>query len=271
MDYQTFEPSATVSSFVKCYWTLDAPNLEKPEKQCIVPDGCIEMIFHYGDRYLQYKEHGSCILQPPCFVFGQITKTLEIEPIGETGIFAVRFQPDGFIPFASIPLKKMENRAVPLQELFGKDAAKLEANVLNALTSEDRITIIEAFLMDRLITPNSIDRMIKSSVKTILNLEGKLSVTELSKTVNNNRRQLERRFSAVIGLSPKQMAKIIRLQAVINTMLSKDFDSLTALAYEGDYFDQAHFIKDFKEFTGVSPKKFYSDHLKMSSLFISTK
>ena len=92
MDYQTFEPNPTVNSFVKCYWTLVAPKEVIPQKQRIVPDGCMEMIFHHGDLFRQYAANGSFILQPRCFVFGQITTPLEIVPTGETGIFAVRFQ-----------------------------------------------------------------------------------------------------------------------------------------------------------------------------------
>ncbi|SFH35977.1 helix-turn-helix domain-containing protein [Pedobacter insulae] len=267
MDYQTFEPSNLVNSFVKCYWTLDIEKQDPPEKQRIVPDGCMEMIFHLGDHYIQYQSNGQTIEQPNCFVFGQITKPLEIEPAGITSIFAVRFHPDGFTSFATLPLKQMENKAVSISELFGNEGLELQLKVVNALTTQKRITIIEDFLMSRLLAPELVDRMIKSSVKTILKLKGQLSVSELSEKANINRRQLERRFADTIGLSPKQLAKIIRIQVTLNTMLNRDFESLTSLAYKNDYFDQAHFIKDFKEFTGVNPKKFYSDNLKMSSLF----
>ncbi len=88
---------------------------------------------------------------------------------------------------------------------------------------------------------------------------GQLQVYELSKQININRRQLERKFSSTIGLSPKQLSKTIRLQATLKMLLNKQFTSLTALAYEGDYYDQAHFIKDFKEFTGLTPKEFYGE------------
>lgn len=267
MDYQTFEPNPLINSFVKCYWTLHAPKEANPEKQRIVPDGCMEMIFHHGDLYKQYTEDGGYLLQPRCFVFGQITKTLEIQPRGVTAIFAVRFQPDGFVPFANIPLKQLENNAVSLSKLFGDEGLDLEHKIIAALTTQDRIAIIESFLMNRLMASETIDRMITSSVKTILDLKGQLSVMEIADAVDINRRYLERRFSTVIGLSPKQLAKIVRLQSTIHTMLSKNVDNLTVLAYESNYFDQAHFIKDFKEFTGVSPKKFYSNHLKMSNLF----
>ncbi len=125
-------------------------------------------------------------------------------------------------------------------------------------------------MLSRLTNTGIIDRIIKSTVETILTANGQLSVDELSKQTNINRRQLERKFSSAIGLSPKQLSKTIRLQATLKMLLNKQFTSLTALAYENDYYDQAHFIKDFKDLTGFTPKEFYGDKLKMSSLFYGT-
>ncbi len=267
MSYKTYEPNIDLAAFVKCYWTLDLPKEDTPEKQRIVPDGCMEMIFEHGDPYRQYRSNGSFFIQPKCCVFGQITEPLEIEPTGETGIFAVRFHPEGFIPFATIPIVEMENRPVTLDELFREDGIRLEKAMLSAPETVDRIRIIEAFLLERLSSPESIDRVAKASVALMFELNGQLSVDELSDQLNINRRQLERKFSVAIGLSPKQLSKIIRLQSTLKMIANNQFTSLTAVAYEGNYYDQAHFIKDFKEFTGVSPKQFYANNLKMSKLF----
>jgi transcriptional regulator GlxA family with amidase domain len=130
---------------------------------------------------------------------------------------------------------------------------------------------VEKFLLEKLVTPESIDRVAKSSVEVMLSLNGQLSVKELSEQLNISKRQLERKFSSIIGLSPKQLSKIIRLQATLKMLANHQFTSLTSVAYEGDYYDQAHFIKDFKEFTGLSPKKFYANNLKMSALFLDSE
>jgi AraC-like DNA-binding protein len=270
MNYQTFEPSQGLSPFVKCYWTLESPKEENPQKQTIVPDGCMEMIFHYGDLYKQYMENGNSIAQPRCFVIGQLTKPLEIEPTGETGIFAVRFHPEGFLPFATIPIKEMENRPISLKRLFGKSGQEIEKKILGTDSVSEKISGIETFLSDRLTDTDTIDRIIKLTVETILSTNGRLPIDKLSRLININRRQVERKFSSTIGLSPKQLSKIIRLQATLRTLLNKKFTNLTDLAYEGEYYDQAHFIKDFKEFTGLTPKEFYHNDLKMSSLFYGT-
>jgi AraC-like DNA-binding protein len=268
MNYQTFEPCNELSTLIKCYWTLESPKEETPEKQIIVPDGCMEMIFHYGDLYRQYMENGTSIIQPKCFVFGQLTRPLEIEPTGETGIFSVRFHSNGFLPFTTIPIKDMENRTVSLVEMFEKDGIDIEQKILTATSTSERIQLIEAFLLHRLTDIKTIDRIVKSTVDMILTANGQLSVEELSKQTRINRRQLERKFSSAIGLSPKQLSKTIRLQATLKMLLGKKFTSLTSLAYVNEYYDQAHFIKDFKELTGFTPKEFYGNNLKMTSFFI---
>lgn len=270
MKYQTYKPDKNLDAIVKCYWVLESPKEAIRQKQRIVPDGCMEMIFHYGDPYKQYLENGGHIIQPRCFVFGQITRPLEIEPTGTTGIFAVRFYPQGFIPFTTADQKNMENKAVPLDVLLGSDGIGIAANILSAKTTEERITCIESFLVNRLNHPDQIDRMVKTIVDTIVTGNGQLSVEELSEEININRRQLERKLFRAIGLSPKQFSRIIRLQATLKLLLSKQFTSFTDLAYEGAYYDQAHFIRDFRAFTGLTPKEFYGDHHKMSALFYGT-
>ena len=271
MNYQIFEPNKDLTTFIKCYWTLESPKDDTPSKQTVIPDGCMEMIFHYGDLYKQYTENGNCIIQPKCFVIGQLTKLLEIESTGKTDIFSVRFHPEGFLPFATIPLKKMENTAFSLEEIFGNDGIDIEQKMLNTNSPTEKIKLIETFLLNRLTDNETVDRIVKSAVETILTANGQLTIDELSKQTSINRRQLERKFSASIGLSPKQLSKTIRLQVTLKILLNKNFTSLTALAYENEYYDQAHFIKDFKEFTGLTPKEFYEDSLKISSLFYGTK
>ena len=94
-----------------------------------------------------------------------------------------------------------------------------------------------------------------------------MGVVELADKMNINRRNMERRFTSAVGLSPKQLSRVARLQATVKMLDEKQYNSLTSLAYENGYYDQAHFIKDFKEFTGLSPKSFFSENLKLTTLF----
>ncbi|NJN33613.1 MAG: AraC family transcriptional regulator, partial [Saprospiraceae bacterium] len=223
--------------------------------------------FHYGDTYKHYPNDSTPVILPKCFLIGQLTRPYIVEPLGVTGSFVVRFHPNGFLPFSTIPLKDMENTAVSLDKLFGKEGKEIGEKILNAQATSERIHLIETFLLKRLTNKQTIDTIVKSTVETILNANGQFSVNNLSQLNNINRRQLTRKFSSIIGLSPKQLSKTIRIQATLKKLLTKDVTSLTDLAYENEYFDQAHFIKDFKEFTGLTPKEFYGEDLKMSLIF----
>jgi AraC-like DNA-binding protein len=262
-----FEPNSELAEFVKCYWTLESTKEDTPIKNTIVPDGTMKLIFHYGDTYRHHPKKGESIILPKCFLIGQLTKPYIVEPLGITGSFVVRFQPNGFLPFATIPIKEMKNTAVPLDKLFGRKGEEIGEKILNAKSTSERIKLIETFFFNRLVDQQTIDNIVKSTVDTILNANGQFSVNEFSKHNNINRRQLTRKFSSTIGLSPKQLSKTIRIQATLKSLLNKEVKSLTALAHQNEYFDQAHFIKDFKGFTGLTPKEFYGEDLKMSLIF----
>jgi AraC-like DNA-binding protein len=264
---KTYEPNIELTEFVKRYWTLDGEKENIPLKNTIVPDGTMKLIFHYGDTYKHHSQNGEITILPKCFLIGQLTKPYVIEPVGVTGSFVIQFKPNGFLPFSSIPIKEMENKAVPLDILFGEDGKKLGEQILNANSTHERIQIIETFLFKQLAKTKTIDNIVKSTVETIFNRNGQFSVNEFSENNKINRRQLARKFSSAIGLSPKQLAKTIRIQSTLKVLLNEEITSLTDLAYENEYFDQAHFIKEFKEFTGLTPKEFFGDDLKMSLIF----
>ncbi|MGZ8558657.1 MAG: DUF6597 domain-containing transcriptional factor [Chitinophagaceae bacterium] len=267
MNYQVYIPSTTLQQFVKCFWTLDDSGIEKPARQRVLPDGCMEMIFHYGDLYQQYFEGGSCIIQPRSFVFGQITSYIEIAPIGITGLVAARFLPDGLTPFLDIPISTLDNKAVSIIEVFGDKGKLLEEKVIAAKDISERIKLIETFLLSRLADPQIIDTIAKNCVDIIFQTQGQMSMTELSGKLKINRRNIERKFVSAIGMGPKQLSKVVRMQATLKMMKQKRFSSLTSIAYENGYYDQSHFIKEFKEFTGMSPKLFFSDNLTLATLF----
>ncbi len=271
MNYQVYEPVPELQPFVKCIWTLEEEKNSSPVRQRIVPDGCMEMIFHYGDLYRQYFEDGTSIIQPRSFIFGQITKFIEIAPTGVSGVVAARFLPDGLMPFLNIPVSALENRAVDLADIFGEKGKQLESTVITATNNQQRIELISSFLLSLLADPKTIDTITKTCVEVILASQGQLNVIELADKMNTNRRNLERKFTAAIGMSPKQLSRAVRLQATLKMLEQKKFGSLTSLAYENGYYDQAHFIKDFKEFTGISPKLFFTDNMKFAALFASAE
>lgn len=271
MDYQTFEPHPDLRSLVNCYWTLKVPADAEKNRQRIVPDGCIEMAFILGDDIKRYTSGDQYILQPRAMVLGQIIDPFYIEPTGYVDTFAIRFYPYGFANFVTVPIKELANKETPLSSLFEEKACKkLEGEIVRATDVKERIAIIERFLFDMQQEGPTIDKLVKSTVDALLSSKGSASIRTILQGDLSRRRQLERNFTRQIGLSPKQFGKVIRLQTALKMLLSQEGETLTEIAYESEYYDQAHFSKDFKEFTGTNPKTFLEDkHHLLSSLFYS--
>lgn len=258
MNYQIYQPHPDLASLVKCYWTLEVPAAVEAQRQRIIPDGCLEMAFILGDDIKRYTSDNEFVIQPRSMVLGQITEAFFIEPTGYVNCFAIRFYPYGLANFLSTPIKELANKETPLIGLFGEETAKaLEQKISAAANVESRITIIENFLFMKLNEQISIDNIVMATIDTMFSTRGNISIKDMLKDDKSKRRQLERKFTAQVGISPKQLCKVIRLQAVLKMMLNQGSESLSQIAYDSDYYDQSHFIKDFKAFTGMTPKEFF--------------
>lgn len=161
MNYHTFKPHKDLESIVKFYWTLEVPFDIKNKKQQIVPDGCIEMIFNFGDKIKRYTSENDFILQPNAIVMGQRTKSHYILPVGNVDTFAICFYPIGFGNFTETTLEKLVNKETPIEKLFGQEEAnKLEKQVIHAIDTQQRINIIETFLLRKLNLKNTISNIV---------------------------------------------------------------------------------------------------------------
>jgi hypothetical protein len=269
MDYQTYSPSADLASLINCYWTLEVPADFNAPKQRIVPDGCIEMAFILGDDIKRYTSEDEFLLQPRAMVLGQTMEPFYIQPTGYVNTFAIRFYPYGFANFVSVPIKTLANKETPLTSLFEENIAiELEQTIIQAANTKERIEIISSFLLNQLSHQSTIDQIVKTTVDALLTTNGNTPIASILQEKPSTRRQLERKFAKQIGVSPKQLAKVIRLQAALKMLLNKEDESLTHIAYESEYYDQAHFNRDFKEFTGTNPAAFIkNDQMALSSIF----
>ncbi|MFM9946648.1 MAG: DUF6597 domain-containing transcriptional factor [Saprospiraceae bacterium] len=269
MNYKTYKPHKDLESIVKFYWTLEVPFDPKNQKQKIVPDGCIEMTFNFGDKIKRYTSETDFFLHPNAMVMGQRTKSYFILPAGNVDTFAICFYPIGFINFVNTPLEDLVDKETPISELFGQaEAYELEQQMTQAIDAQQRIDIIETFFLKKLNEKTTISNIVKSTVDALLKTNGTTPINVLLKNEISKRRQLERHFKKQIGISPKQLGKAIRLQTTLNLLLNKKSEKLTDIAYESDYFDQNHFIKDFKDLVGITPKEFLdNEHMALSALF----
>lgn len=170
------------------------------------------------------------------------------------GTVLVYFTEVGFSHFASHPAHELFNLSVSLDEIFDRNRVEeLEEKLSQAASDKQRIHLVERFLLSQLRDIHT-DRLIVEAVKLIYQSRGTIQVKELNERLFISQSPFEKRFRKVVGTTAKKFAAIVRFNAVLNNLHGTK--TLTELCYENHFFDQAHFIKNFKQFTGDTPENF---------------
>jgi AraC-like DNA-binding protein len=140
-------------------------------------------------------------------------------------------------------------------ELTGFSAGDINDQLLGAKTEPDRLTLLTNFLIARLQKAKSRDRLIEESLNIIHKNIGLITVGTLLKRLNISERQFERRFRQTVGISPQFYIRVKRFNEAVKLMKTRQFEKLTDIAYALNFYDQSHFIRDTKAFSGNTPKR----------------
>jgi AraC-like DNA-binding protein len=268
MQYKIIKPSRVLKPYIRNYWVLDSDNINQAgNKQRIFPHGCMELNIYYRDKFIQINNQSKTTLTNST-ITGQGNSFKDLVPTGKVGIFSVIFEPLGAAMFFRIPLDKLGHDSIPLETITGRDASDLEEQIAEAGSIENMANIMENFLHKRLIE-NKLHYHIRlsESIKKINDKFGNENLKELSGITCLSPKQFERNFSSFTGTKPKQFMRIIRFQAALYKKQIDPQINLTNLAYDCGYYDQAHFTKEFKSFTGIAPKTYFSENTSFSDYF----
>jgi len=269
LTYKEIKPAQQLAKYIKCFWILEGTGPQLAEREKIYPDGCTEWMFHYGDFIRQYKDGTIYIPQQRSFIYGQITQFVQIVPAGKVGILGVRFHPAGIWPFLQLNMNALTDTQADASEIFGPEIKHLEERIMQEPSELNKVAILEQSLLQKLSCIRNVDGLINDSIERINASKGNIRITALAKRYAISLRHLERRFTSVIGLSPKMYSRIVRFKNIHTDIRYSNQKNLTTLAYDNGYFDQAHFIKEFEAFTGEKPSHLLAIKDSFSDKFIS--
>ncbi|MCI0573186.1 MAG: helix-turn-helix domain-containing protein [Myxococcaceae bacterium] len=170
------------------------------------------------------------------------------------GVVLAMFHPAGATQFFAEPLHELFDATVALDQLVQRgDVDRVASQVADAADHAERVAALEAFLVARM-RPQQPDRLVATAVGAIHEARGGIRIGALAKALAISQDPLEKRFRRVVGASPKQFASLLRLRYVVDAY--RPGASLTRLALDAGYFDQSHFIREFRAVTGEAPGRF---------------
>jgi len=243
-----------LAPFVKCVWSLesDGPIRDAPRER-ILPDSCVELVFHFHDPYRSHFANGESALQPRSFVVGQMRRFLEIEPAGRAGLVAVRFLARGAYLFFHRPLSEVAAGVVDLDDLWRARAREWTERIALANGMAARVRLIEQRLLALLRENGRTEPSVDRALQLIEASRGQVRVNDLAAEIGVSCRHLARQFQRAVGLSPKEFGRISRFLHALQLLSGGSHRALTDVALECGFFDQAHFNHEFRELAGMTP------------------
>lgn len=257
LKYSTFNPSEAVKDVVRFYWLLES---DEPYTHHAMAGPCPELLFHYRGRFHEVFDNGG---SEPSFVSGISAPTTLPRKftIDEGfGMFGIYLYPHAIPVLFDVPANELTNQMVDLDRLSKTLGPAFEDRMMNSNSTRERIQVAESFILRRLQQKHMHRLPVVEAMKLVLHARADLKVKELSSLFSISERQLQRQFVRYTGFTPQQFLRISRFQKALH-LYGSDGMRLTDIALECGYTDQSHFIRDFKQFSGISPKKYFKEKI----------
>lgn len=247
-------PDKPLQPWVECYWHVQLYTGMEGKRETIMPNGKVEMIFalegdyRVGNRRTYRMKHA--------WLSGLQEEPLHIEYSGASNLIGIRFHPSGLFPFLQIPISETANEVEPLEMIWGSFADEIFESLSETGTIEDIFSKLDVFLHRKIIPAKENQHSVIKKVIDEICFRQAHSFSLIAEEMGYSERHLNRLFKDMTGISPKLMARIFRFEKA-SKQLFKGTDSGNAADFlELGYYDQSHFIREFKRFSGMTPGEY---------------
>lgn len=228
MAYREKPSIPRLTPYVECVWT-HGPSCEPTR---VLPDTCIDLVFSRATG-LQFV--------------GSMTRALRVEPCAAM-VLGIRLRAGAVCSLLGIPVREMSDQVISFAALSGKFGRALEESLQNATSADTALCLLQSALQPlRPLSP------VQCAIAHLANNAGYVRLDETAQRANLSIRQFRRHCIEETGLSPKHLARIGRFRRVCSLITASRFHAWADLAAESGYYDQAHLIHDFTEFSGLTP------------------
>jgi methylphosphotriester-DNA--protein-cysteine methyltransferase len=247
VSYEEHEPPPGLETHAECFWTVRSDRGLAEHHGRVLPDGCVDLIFDFGDR-----AEGPGIPGSRSYVVGTMTEALLVRRTGRADMLAVRFRPGGAHAFLRMPLGDLTDRSVALDEL-GEPWRSLARRIHEAPEVERR-TVLADVLAGSFRPEPAVEQLVHGAWSRIVATAGALPVRALADGLGVGERRLQRLFRERVGLTPKEAGRYARFRAALGRLRRRPAAPLGRVGLEAGYYDQPHFIREFSRFAGLPPE-----------------
>lgn len=256
--YQEFKPSLQLTPYVECYWlhSFDGDTQEESPVQRCLPLGMLEVIIHLDENIADIFINGDWKPLPRYMFHGIYNNPVHWKISGTARLFGIRFKPEKFRELFDVTAASLFCNFIDLGTFLGDEINILPESVKGLEEIEDIVVQANLILSQRITSPGALSSYVAEAAQLIRSTMGNITVEDVSDTIGVSMRQLQRRFKENTGVGPKSYIRIIRFRNALTSLRNTgQHTGFCDLTYSLGYADQAHLIREFKEFAGEAPNR----------------
>jgi AraC-like DNA-binding protein len=240
-------PRGALGEFVELLWLYDG----------YVRPHDIERMLPMATTELVIDLRGGTSDSQAATVAGPHSEYWALDTAAAASVIGVHFRAGGVFPFFDFPASELHNARIPLETLWGPRARSLVDQVLAAPTPDAKFDMLERGLLATARTLSR-HRAVTFALRELSGRPGGRGVAEVTAAIGMSQRRFLERFRSEVGMAPKLFARVQRFQAVVETVHTLREVNWADVAAQCGYFDQAHFIHDFRAFSGFTPTAYFA-------------
>jgi AraC-like DNA-binding protein len=260
--FNFYKPKPPLSKFIDNFWLYEGQEAEHKTER-ILPTGTLELVINLRKNELRFydaERPENCSRFSGAVVSGAHGRGFAPDTAEETFIIGVHFKPGGAFPFLGLPAGDLSDTHVDLETLWGPWAGRLRERLCAVRTSAERFQLLQEALLSRLCHGVEQHYAVSAALEMFGRNQTGPTVREAAKYLGLSQRRFIQVFKAEVGMTPKLFSRIQRFQQTRTFIQQNPSPNWAALALDLGYFDQSHFIREFLEFSGLSPTDYLHRH-----------
>lgn len=248
----TKQPLNVSIDSIRLYYYLEFDQNKNPNSGIVVDDACYELMFVKEKNVKIITGNKEIFLLPPCYTLNNLTGPFRFEFPETFSSFCIKLQP--WMNASYIPTKK--SQLLNLNELYATNSDQLHQKLFHSESFDEMVDHAEFFLLSLSIQPNKNVGLVKDICSLIYEKSGNITVNEIADRFNIYRQKLNALFKQEVKYTLKTFINNIRIRSCLAYKFKHPEISLTEIAYQFGFYDQAHFIRSFKKACGVTPSEY---------------
>lgn len=231
------------------------------------PQGAMDLLFSLGQAVEMRAHEGTPLQLKEMFAVGQQEGFFSFYFQPGVSMWGLVFEAEGFYKLFRKSMAEMSNQGLETPGLLGKEGDFLGERLAECREDLSRVKLMDEFLLHQLAGAHPKRDFMDEALFQIRASGGSLRLSSLAEDLQISLRTLQRKFKDRVGISPKSFARIVRFNRIIRSIPNQESPDWYDLVFQGGYYDQMHFIKEFKQYTGKTPENYLQVNRQLQQFF----